>query len=589
MKFCPVCQSEYDDSAENCPADGARLVSTGVASTEHDPLEGVMFTDRIRIDKRIGEGGMGAVYRGEDVLLGRTVAVKVLHASLKNRPEDVKRFFNEARVVARLRHPNTIQVFDFGESALTGHSYIAMEFMTGEPLDSFMRGQRLTLERILGICREVCLSLEEAHAAGIIHRDLKPDNIFIDNVAKGQIVKVIDFGIAKMVSGGDKLTQAGMVFGTPAYMSPEQARGDVLDARSDVYSLGVVLFHLLAGRTPFEGASPMEVAIQHITREPPDIGAIASHQPLPGAVRRLVRQMMAKDREDRPASVTDVRRDLDRILGGDYADPEPTAPYRATDGPAPSQSKPSPRTVTPEGFSLDDDAFAPRRSRVPLIGGLVAAAILAVGTLAFFSRGGGEGVGAEATAAATGEAETATAAAPAPQVPSTAAVVARAVDVVVAARGHASGLARSAVATIEIASTPSGATVMRGDTSTPLGTTPFVWRTLRASRDVNAHPLQQALADATPLHFRLEGHGDVEGSARMTVSSSAVSVVLVPSPTTTAEVRGPRTPRDPVPRDAAPRDPAPRDPTPAAADPPPSRGGRFGGDLRAPVTIPTDP
>jgi len=315
MKICPQCDKEFTDpTLVHCTDDGAKLVTLAQSSEMRaaDPLIGRMLNERIRIDQKVGQGGMGAVYKGEDVLLGRTIAIKVLQPDSKKNAEDVKRFFNEARVVAKLRHQNTIQVFDFGESK-SGHCYIAMEFMNGEPLDEHMIKESMSIGRVLEIIEQVCASLEEAHAAGIIHRDLKPDNIFIDRVNNRRLVKVIDFGIAKMVSGGDQLTRAGMVFGTPAFMSPEQARGDTLDPRSDIYSLGAVLFTMLTGRQPFIGENPMEVAVQHITRPLPDIQELSSFGTLPVSIVDLVQRMMAKDREDRPPDVSAVRQELVEI------------------------------------------------------------------------------------------------------------------------------------------------------------------------------------------------------------------------------------------------------------------------------------
>ena len=301
MKLCPICEAEYTNDAVRCPVDQELLVLVG---DRRDDLVGVVLSERYRLEELIGEGGMGAVYRGIQEPVGRSVAVKVLRAELANEKEVVRRFFNEARMVSKLRHPNTVTLFDFGQSD-DGALYIAMEFLTGNPLSDLIAQSALTLPMVVEITDQVCQALEEAHELGIVHRDLKPENIFIDEVGKRHMVKVLDFGIAKDIS--DRMTLTGTVFGTPTYMSPEQAQGHHVDNRTDVYSLGVVLYEMLSGRPPFEADRPMQVALQHVTTAPKPILDMTRLRPLPLGLSALVMDMLEKEAARRPQSVTELR------------------------------------------------------------------------------------------------------------------------------------------------------------------------------------------------------------------------------------------------------------------------------------------
>lgn len=492
-----------------------------------DPLIGDMLTDRYRIDSKIGEGGMGAVYKGEDILLGRTVAIKVLHSDLKANDEGVARFFNEAKVVAKLRHPNTIQVFDFGE-AKDGHNYIAMEFMTGEPLDEHMQAQQITLPRVFEILEQVCLSLEEAHEAGIIHRDLKPDNIFIDTVGNRRLVKVIDFGIAKLMSGDANLTQAGMVFGTPAYMSPEQARGNPLDPRSDIYSLGCLLFFLLTGHQPYLGDNPMEVAVKHITDPIPDPNDDSHFGRLPDELVALVRRLMAKDRDERPSSVEDVRREIIQVART-LPDVRVDANSRTgamvqvrtertfTTDHMPNQGEVTKVTPGPQTGSLaagdSMEMVVPGRSKAPIF---VVLALLVIGGavgLVFALSSGGEedsepesdnGEVAEATDPAETEPPETEPAEDGDAQPEASAMVANGGEDPSNAMQNASLHVRTGIVeanlaaqentvTISIVTQPAGATVVRGDTQVELGVTPISFSTSNGEEEV-------------PLAFAMDGY-----------------------------------------------------------------------------------
>ena len=319
LSFCPECEREFSGDQDTCPEDGARLV---IISRKEDTLVGQTIDQRYVLERRIGEGGMGAVYIARQLAVDRKVAIKILRRQLADDATAVKRFFHEAKIVSKLRHPNTITLYDFGQSK-EGLLYIAMEYMTGRALDEFLENSELNFTEILEITDQVCQSLAEAHSAGIVHRDLKPENIFIDRVGSRNIVKVLDFGIAKVQGVKSNLTLTGTVFGTPAYMSPEQAQGFELDRRTDLYSLGVVLYEMLCGRLPYPGESAMKMAMAHILEPIPDLDENTLFQPLPEALSDLLGQMLAKDRDDRPESADVVR---DTVLGITRTIDEATTP-----------------------------------------------------------------------------------------------------------------------------------------------------------------------------------------------------------------------------------------------------------------------
>ncbi|WP_437590579.1 serine/threonine-protein kinase [Sorangium sp. So ce1000] len=311
---CPACHQPNIDGARFCATCGALLP---VAPVEADPLIGTIVGGRFRIVGVLGEGGMGRVYNGEQPMgtSVRKVAIKTLLSQHAKDPQVVARFMRECGTVSELEHPNTIKVYDFGQTN-TGELYIAMELLNGQSLETALeRGGALTPERVDRIIAQTCGSLQEAHEKGIVHRDLKPANIFLTKRAgEEDYVKVLDFGIAKRdersAKAEQKLTQQGTVLGTPPYMSPEQFTGTELDARSDIYSLGVLTYEMLTGRLPFDADTPWAWATQHMTAQPFPFEAVPMGAAAPPKMKAAVMRALSKRREDRQQSAREFYEDL---------------------------------------------------------------------------------------------------------------------------------------------------------------------------------------------------------------------------------------------------------------------------------------
>ncbi len=260
------------------------------------------------IEQKIGSGGMGAVYRANQPAMNRQVAVKILHPKLTNRKDLASRFRREARAMSHLAHPNTVKVFLYGELE-DGSLYIVMEYLEGKNLNQVVRREGpLPVERAIPVLVQVCGALQEAHSQGIIHRDLKPENIFLStNGGLKDYAKVLDFGLAKVTErelrpGSIMLTQEGMVFGTPEFMSPEQAQGKKLDSRSDLYSLATILYEVLTGKLPFDAKTPMEYIQLHVTKAPIPLDERVPGKRFPPGLGAVIMKALAKKPEERFAT-----------------------------------------------------------------------------------------------------------------------------------------------------------------------------------------------------------------------------------------------------------------------------------------------
>lgn len=266
-KFCAICMKDFDESVDVCTECGAAL-----AVLHGSSLVGQTLDDRYSIEEMIGKGGMGVVYRAKQRYLEREVALKVLRKDMSEDSANVKRFLQEARAISSLVSPHTVTVFDFGVSK-DGLMYFTMEMLDGESLHGLLRREGLVhYRRAVDFAVQACRSLSEAHKKQIWHRDIKPENVFVTRDEDGEdLVKILDFGIAKLGPASPNLTATGMICGTPQYLSPEQAQGGEVDHRSDLYSLGVVLYEMLAGEPPFVGETAVKTVFHHVTMPPPPL------------------------------------------------------------------------------------------------------------------------------------------------------------------------------------------------------------------------------------------------------------------------------------------------------------------------------
>lgn len=307
---CESCKAEIHDGAEFCPKCGVKQVRP----VEEPDFLGQIFAGKYRVEALIGEGGMGRVYRASHLSLDKQVVLKVLRRSLLSDERTVARFQREAKAASRLNHPNSISVLDFGQSQ--GSLFMAMEYVPGKDLHQILATEwPLPEARVVEIMGQVLSALSDAHAAGVIHRDLKPENIMVERRrGNGDFVKVLDFGIAKIqdATGNDgrSLTRAGFVCGTPEYMSPEQARGSPVDPRSDLYSVGVILYQLTSGLLPFEATSPVGFATKHLTEEPTPPSLRRPEATISVELEQLILRVLAKDPRKRPQSAEEFRQEL---------------------------------------------------------------------------------------------------------------------------------------------------------------------------------------------------------------------------------------------------------------------------------------
>jgi len=332
-----------------------------------DPLIGALLAGRYEVKRRIGEGGMGLVYEGKHRDIDKPVAIKVLRDDLSRRPDVVARFRQEARSASRIGHENIVDVSDFGETRY-GSSYFVMEFLEGEDLANVL-GREVTVEaeRTCGIVLQCCRALAAAHSKQIVHRDIKPENIFlIERDGVKDFVKIVDFGIAMMgdieTEGqpGRKLTKTGMIFGTPEYMSPEQAAGKELDHRVDVYALGIILYECLSGRVPFVGDTFMGVLTQHLFSEPPPIIDVNPKAQVSAELELVVAKALAKAPGARYQDTAELAEAIECALDGRVS--------RAT-----AMTPPSGRMIP-----VHDTDPVPRRRRPRWVWPAVAAATVVV-------------------------------------------------------------------------------------------------------------------------------------------------------------------------------------------------------------------
>ncbi len=309
MKLCNTCNELFEDDKDLCPTDSVRLHDAGKS-----PFIGKYIDDRYRILAFLGQGSMGAVFRALDETTSRQMAIKLLHGSRVSDPNSRRRFLREAKTISVLNHPNIVKLFHYW---LLGDEqpYIVTEFLKGESLARRIRDKgHIPLEDALPVMRQVLSAVAEAHRSKIIHRDLKPENIVLED----EIVKVLDFGVAKLMfernEQSGSLTMDGKVCGSPGYMSPEQCRGEELDIRSDVYSLGVTIFEMLTGKRPFYADDVMGLMFMHVNRPPPSLNAIRVDLPFPNGLETAVRKALSKSKFERQSSAEELLDDIEMAL-----------------------------------------------------------------------------------------------------------------------------------------------------------------------------------------------------------------------------------------------------------------------------------
>ncbi len=305
MSSCPTCNTQFDRGEQFCPLDGSPLSGEKRAGT--DPFLGRVLQGRYRLTDRLGQGGMGTVYRAVHTLMDKPLAVKILRGELATDADAVARFHREARSASRLDHDHCIRVNDFGQTE-DGLLYLAMELLEGRSLGHRIAEARVSVDEAARTAHAIALALEHAHEAGVIHRDLKPDNVFLAQRSRGrEIVKVLDFGLAKLASDSGKsrsITRDGTIFGTPEYMAPEQAQGEALDNRTDLYSLGVLLYRLATGELPFRGDTFVAVLTKHVRERPRPPREV--DPAIPPVLETIILRCMEKQARDRYASASEV-------------------------------------------------------------------------------------------------------------------------------------------------------------------------------------------------------------------------------------------------------------------------------------------
>jgi len=404
MKVCTACSAEYGDEILFCQRDGTPLRKSGASSD----LVGQVIADRYHITKKLGEGGMGQVYLAEHVKMGRRCAIKIMMPGTMADPEAISRFNREAANASRISHPNVCAIYDFGETP-DGLIYLAMEFIEGKSLSDILEeSTSLAPARAAEIIVQCADALQAAHDLGIVHRDLKPDNIMVTSTRGRDLVKVVDFGIAKAIGGdggSQKVTKTGFVVGTPEYMSPEQLSGDPVDGRTDIYSLGLVFYRMLTGVTPFPADSQQETMIKRLTDDPLPLAKVKPDAKFPTALQTVLDCVLARSPSARyPHAVDFARavRELDRSITGmvdveagtqvvRQEDLKAALPATRVDAAA-RPSRPL-ETAVPAGTARMPSPV-PAKKGIPLVPIAVGVVVLAVGGGSFAMRdtlfGGGD-------------------------------------------------------------------------------------------------------------------------------------------------------------------------------------------------------
>jgi len=476
----------------------AEVTNSQVARMRQDPYLGATIDGRYKVEALLGEGGMGVVYRCVHTIIGKKVAMKVLRADLARDAEVTERFLNEAKAASSIGNAHIIDISDFGQFP-DGAAYFVMEFLNGQPMSKLVEGsQPLPVQRILHLARQIAEGLSAAHAANIVHRDLKPDNIFlVDRGGQRDFVKILDFGIAKVSSSaeGSKLTRAGAVFGTPHYMSPEQAAGQPVDHRGDIYSFGVILYELASGRLPFDADNFMGILTQHMYKAPVPIRALVPvPQDVPPGLEAIILKCLSKRPEHRYQSMQEMMLEFDKMSAGGVPDAVPEMMARSGGFNVPVDyfmkgQMPQPVPATPS------QRAGAHRGRWPLYAG-VAGVLAAIGiVVGIFAKSQSSAALQTPTSALTAE-------------PAKAAPVAA--NAKTALTPAATGAASPAVASKQVL----------------LAAVPIDAHVFRDAEDLGQSPVMVAVADGQPVELEIRRDGYKTDKITLDGSSTRAVVKL---------------------------------------------------------------
>jgi serine/threonine protein kinase len=349
MKLCLTCNFQTAGDQDVCPRDGSSMVTVG-----DDPLLGVVVEGRYKIESVIGQGSAGTVYKAIQELIGREVAIKVLHDYLVSDQEFIKRFTQEAKASSRLSHPNIITIYDFGVIPQGGRPYIAMDLLKGTPLSDYIADKNhIPAEDAMPLFKQVCGALAEAHRQGVVHRDIKPENIvLVERSGQKLFPIVVDFGIARLVqeeSDVARITRTGTVCGSPTYMSPEQCMSSKVDHRSDIYSLGIVIYETLTGEVPFLSDELVKVMAMHLSDNPKPLNSVRDDLHFSDAIEALVSKTLEKDPALRYQTMDELSIALDEAMKPKDQQISIPPPVRKPD-------------IAPGPLATDDD-LAPKRTK----------------------------------------------------------------------------------------------------------------------------------------------------------------------------------------------------------------------------------
>ncbi|UCE41820.1 MAG: protein kinase [Candidatus Aminicenantes bacterium] len=366
---CPKCKTENPSDSKYCKECATRLPSSEeltplptetIQAPKKELTTGSIFAGRYQIMTELGKGGMGRVYRALDQKINEEVAIKLIKPEIAKDKRTIERFSNELKMARKIAHRNVCKMYYLGEEE--GAHYITMEYIPGEDLKSMIRmSGQLSTSTVIKIAGQVCDGLNEAHRLGVIHRDLKPNNIMIDKQGNARIM---DFGIARSLST-EGITGSGIIIGTPEYMSPEQVEGKETDQRSDIYSLGVILYEMATGRVPFEGDTPFTIGVKHKSEMPTNPQEL--NDQIPDDLSEIILKCLEKDKEKRFQSAEEVQTDLTRIAGGI---------------PTTEREDPAKRTVTSKEITV---TFGPKKIIIP-IAAIIILAVIAVLVWQFFPK-----------------------------------------------------------------------------------------------------------------------------------------------------------------------------------------------------------